>query len=454
MPPSHDPANSAARAVAASIVGTLRLAGHEALFAGGCVRDELLGLEPSDYDVATDATPTRVTELFRNTRVVGKAFGVVPVKIKGVVVDVATFRRETGYTDKRRPDSVEFCDAPGDARRRDFTINALFIDPLDHAGPRGKLGRVIDHVGGVDDLKRGVVRAVGDPDARLSEDHLRALRAVRFTARLGFELDEGTAQAISRHTRDLAGVSRERIGDELRAMMSHPRRALAAELMQRLGLDAPVLSQESPATFAPDLVLLRRLPPRASFAAGVAAWTTDRMTGPSVTDGTKPSAEEVETAWPEAVTRLRAALVLSNAERDEVKGALSGMPLLERSWDTLGVAKQKRSASSAWFPAAIEFVRARSGSAAAHVESRVAELAKTPSGLCPEPLVTGDHLVAAGLRPGPAFGHWLDRLYDLQLEDALTTRDEGIKRVLDWARNGENPGPPRKKQNPKAPPAS
>lgn len=451
VPQSHDPTRSAARVVATSIVSALRSAGHEALFAGGCVRDELLGLEPSDYDVATDATPTRVTELFRNTRVVGKAFGVVPVKIKGVVVDVATFRRETGYTDKRRPDSVEFCDAPGDARRRDFTINALFIDPLDHTGPRGPLGRVIDHVGGVDDLKRGVVRAVGDPDARLSEDHLRALRAVRFTARLGFELDEGTAQAISRHTRDLAGVSRERIGDELRAMMAHPRRALAAELMQRLGLDAPVLGDEPGQTFASDLVLLRRLPARASFPAGIAAWTADRLTGPGTTDGTRPSADEVDAAWPGAVSRLRAALVLSNAERDEVKGALSGMPLLEKSWDTLGVAKQKRSASSAWFPAAIEFVRARSGSIAQHVEARIAELARTPSGLCPEPLVTGDHLVAAGLRPGPAFGHWLERLYDLQLEDVLTSREEGIRKVLDWARNGEAPASPRRKPPPSSP---
>ncbi len=452
MPQSHDPSTSEARAIAASIVRTLRSAGHVALFAGGCVRDELLGFEPSDYDVATDATPTRVTELFRNTRVVGKAFGVVPVKLRSVIVDVATFRRETGYTDKRRPDSVEFCDAPGDARRRDFTINALFIDPLDLEGPRGALGRVIDYVGGVEDLKRGVVRAVGDPDDRLSEDHLRALRAVRFTARLGFELEEATAKAITRHTRELAGVSRERIGDELRAMLAHPRRALAAELMQRLGLDVPVLGAdtgegETP-PYASDLVLLRRLPERTSFPAGLAAWTADRLAGPVLTDGTKPTPEVIEEAWPAAVSRLRAALVLSNAERDELKGALSGMPLLERAWDTLGVARQKRSASSAWFPAAIEFVRARSGSIAEHVEARIAELAKTPSGLAPEPLVTGDHLVAAGLRPGPAFGHWLERLYDLQLEDQLTSREQGIAQVLDWARNGEAPKPRRTPRNP------
>ncbi len=427
--------NASARQVATGIVRRLREAGHAALFAGGCVRDELLGLAPSDYDVATDAPPSRVTELFRNTRVVGKAFGVVPVKQRGVTVEVATFRKESGYSDRRRPDSVEFTDAEGDASRRDFTINALFIDPLDHAGPLGERGRVIDYVGGVADLKRGVVRAVGDPDARLSEDHLRALRAVRFCARLGFELDGPTAEAITRHTRGLLGVSRERIGDELRGMLAHPRRALAVELMQRLGLDGPVLGEASePGRFGNQLVLLRRLPAGASFAGSLAAWSADRLAGPEVTDGARPTVQAITKLAKEAVPRLRAALVLSNAERDELSGGLRGVGLLEVEWNGLGVARQKRIASSAWFPATIEFVRARSGSAAAAVEARIEELSRTPSGLKPEPLVTGDHLIAAGLRPGPAFGRWLDRLYDLQLEDALTSREQGVRLVQGWAR--------------------
>ncbi|MFM9958196.1 MAG: CCA tRNA nucleotidyltransferase [Phycisphaerales bacterium] len=432
-----------ARQVAAGIVRRLREAGHAALFAGGCVRDELLGLEPSDYDVATDAPPERVTELFRNTRVVGKAFGVVPVRLRGVTVDVATFRKESGYTDRRRPDSVEFTDAEGDASRRDFTINALFIDPLDHAGPRGELGTVIDYVGGVADLKRGLVRAVGDPDARLSEDHLRALRAVRFCARLGFELENATGEAITRHTRDLLGVSRERIGDELRGMLSHPRRALAVELMQRLGLDGPVLGEASePGKFGGELALLRRLPRGASFAGSLAAWSADRLgaaDGPArgVTDGVRLDSEAMVKLAKEAVPRLRSALVLSNLERDELKGGLTGVSLLEKDWDSLRVSRQKRVATSAWFPAAIEFVRARSGDAAANVERRIEELAQTPGGLRPEPMVTGDDLIAAGLRPGPAFGHWLERLYDLQLEGELAGREEGVGLVKGWARGGE-----------------
>ncbi len=424
------------REIAVSIVRKLRESGHVAYFAGGCVRDELLGRTPSDYDVATDAEPTRVTELFRNTRVVGKAFGVVPVRLSGVTVEVATFRRESGYSDKRRPDSVEFCDAEGDARRRDFTINALFIDPLDTGGGHGERGRVIDYVGGIDDLKRGVVRAVGDPDARLSEDHLRALRAVRFTARLGFELDGATGDAVKRHAVELAGVSRERIGDELRAMLGHPRRGEASALMQRLGLDGPVLNEPGPggATYSSELRLLRLLPEGASFAGSLAAWTIDRLAGAARTDGSVVAIEDLERAWPGAVVRLRSALVLSNAERDELKGTLSGIARLQRDWGTLRVCQQKRSAGSAWFPAAIELVRVRSGEAAAVVEQRVQELAQTPSGISPEPLVNGDDLIAAGLRPGPAFGDWLHRLYDLQLEDQLVSREQGVGLVLEWAR--------------------
>src|SRR5690606_2366392 len=171
------------------IASTLRSHGHIAYFAGGCVRDALLGHPPTDYDIATDATPDRVQSLFDRTAAVGAHFGVVLVKRRGVTVEVATFRSEGPYSDQRRPDSVTFSDPESDARRRDFTINALFLDPL--AGDK-----VIDFVGGRQDLKAGVVRAVGDPEARLAEDHLRALRAVRFTARLGFRLDQATAKAI------------------------------------------------------------------------------------------------------------------------------------------------------------------------------------------------------------------------------------------------------------------
>ncbi|MEK6703872.1 MAG: CCA tRNA nucleotidyltransferase, partial [Planctomycetota bacterium] len=227
------------RHAAVVVVRALQEAGHVAYFAGGCVRDELLGLTPSDYDVATDATPDRIASLFRRTAAVGASFGVMLVKEGQSVIEVATFRADGTYLDNRRPDSVRFSTPQDDARRRDFTVNALFLDPLDtQSGPGG---RVIDHVGGLGDLARRVIRAVGDPDQRLGEDHLRALRAVRLSAKLGFSISPETAEAIARHTGELSGVSRERIGDEVRLMLGHPTRSIAIDLLQGLGLDAAVL---------------------------------------------------------------------------------------------------------------------------------------------------------------------------------------------------------------------
>ena len=224
-----------ARGTAASIVRRLREAGHVAYFAGGCVRDELLGLDPVDYDVATDARPDAIQAMFRKTAAVGASFGVVLVKEAGGVVEVATFRSDGPYSDSRRPDRVEFADAAHDAQRRDFTINALFLDPLAAEDSASIHGHVIDHVGGMADLRARVIRAVGDPERRLAEDHLRALRAVRFAARFGFAIEQGTASAIREHASDLEGVSRERVGDELRRMFLAETRAEAAGVPRRAG---------------------------------------------------------------------------------------------------------------------------------------------------------------------------------------------------------------------------
>src|SRR5690348_11567666 len=174
-PPCH-------REDAVQIVQALRAAGHAAYFAGGCVRDLLLGMEPKDYDVATDAPPQKVRSLFRNTQAVGQAFGVILVRLGRSVVEVATFRSDGAYVDGRRPSEVRFTTAEEDARRRDFTINGLFLDPLGAGTEPGVEGRVIDYVGGREDLRAKVIRAIGDPDARFEEDHLRLLRAVRFAA--------------------------------------------------------------------------------------------------------------------------------------------------------------------------------------------------------------------------------------------------------------------------------
>ncbi len=410
----------------------LRDAGHVAYFAGGCVRDELLGLTPSDYDVATDAPPVRISALFRRTSEVGASFGVVLVKSHGVAVEVATFRSEGPYSDRRRPDTVHFSDAPTDARRRDFTINALFLDPLDAGSapqsPRG--GRVIDYVGGTEDLGRRVLRAVGDAEQRLAEDHLRALRAVRLTARLELALDSATGSAIARHARELAGVSRERIGEELRKMLAHPARARAAVLLHELGLDAPVLDEPSRA-WLPGGALANLEGSGVPVTSALAAWALDRGVTPDATGG-----GEVARRW-------RRALCLSNEETEELKRAIAGVGVLEREWPGLGVARRKRAAGSAWFGESLRLVRIRNAARGEAIGTEVEALAGTDSGIAPPPLVTGDDLIAAGLPPGPGFKVVLDLVYDAQLESRVRTPAEARTLALRLASDrGEGPAGP------------
>ncbi len=221
------------RAFAVTVVEILRREGFEALWAGGCVRDQLLGRIPKDYDVASTATPDDVIRIFgfKRTVAVGASFGVVmvlgPTKAAGQI-EVATFRSDGEYLDGRRPASVQYCRPEEDAKRRDFTINGLFFDPT--------ANEVIDYVGGRDDLAAGLLRAIGDPVARFREDKLRMLRAVRFAATFQYRLDENTAEAIRHHCGELYQVSVERISQELRRMLAHSTRAYSVELLVETGL--------------------------------------------------------------------------------------------------------------------------------------------------------------------------------------------------------------------------
>jgi len=408
-----------ARQGARAICERLQAGGHVAYLAGGCVRDELLGLDPTDYDVATDATPERIRSLFARTSEVGAAFGVMLVRDHGVTIEVATFREEGVYTDRRRPDEVRFSTPERDARRRDYTVNALFLDPVarderDRApGGVGTIhGHVIDYVGGMNDLHARLIRAVGDPDARLAEDHLRALRAVRLAARLGFTIDGATAAAIREHASALAGVSRERIGDEVRRIMAHASRARGARLLAELGLDAPVLGEAWPAAC---VELLEGLGGEgAPLHAALAAWAIDR--GLEVEHG----------AIDALVSHWRAALMLSNEERDALRGTLRALCTLEQDWASMGVAKRKRAAAGAWFGDALRLLGARDATLAGAVGADVDALRASPPGVSPEPFVTGDDLVALGFEPGPGFKSLLDAVYDAQLEGRVSSRDEAI----------------------------
>lgn len=425
---TQDPMHDAdPRRAATAVVRRLRDAGFVGYFAGGCVRDELLGLTPTDYDVATDATPDDVRGLFQRTAHVGAHFGVVLVREDEHTIEVATFRSDGSYTDSRRPDEVHFSTPEADAQRRDFTINALFLDPLaaDEAGVRGAgaHGHVIDFVGGLADLERGVVRAVGDADARLNEDHLRALRAVRFAARFGYDLDEDTAEAIRRHARELKGVSRERVGDELRRMMADPARHDAAWKLQVLGLDEAIFDRHSDSAprvlgrLAGDDAQTPPPPPTC-----LAAWAIDRG---AIVEATQIAG---------LVRHWRERLCLSNAESDAMKATLRASIALDREWADWGVAQQKRLAAT---PACLEALRLLQASAPeemVRVRVRIDELAATAGGIAPEPWLSGDDLVELGLRPGPAFKHLLDRLYDAQLEGRTGSADEARRLAIELAK--------------------
>lgn len=385
-----------AREAAAAIAARLEAAGHTAYFAGGCVRDELLGLHPADYDLATDATPDRIREIFPKARGVGEHFGVMLVRHGGRTVEVATFRGEGAYQDGRRPMQVTFADEVTDARRRDFTINGLFMHP--------PTGRVIDHVHGRADLHDRLLRAIGDPDARLEEDRLRLLRAVRFAARFSLDIDPATLAAVRRHAPELRGVSRERVGHEIRRMLSHATRLDAVRLIEANGL-APATLLEPDAGFRP--MRLPELAPAASVVCALAAWMLDRAS---------------PAHWPRRLERWTEALVLSNHEREGVAAALVALEAVRGSWPALGVAARKRLAASEGFTDAMALFAAEDRVATAAIQTDLVELQAT--GLAPVPLLDGHDLQRLGLQPGPAFRRILDAVYDAQLEGRVRTPEQ------------------------------
>lgn len=420
-------ASSPARDAAVAALRTLRDAGHIAYFAGGCVRDELLGITPSDFDIATDAVPPRVSELFPRSMHVGAAFGVMLVRERGFTIEVATFRSDGPYTDRRRPDQITFSDPVADAKRRDFTVNALFLDPLSppdaaqasllHVAPSGL---VIDHVRGIDDLRNKVLRAVGDPDQRLKEDHLRALRAARLAGKLGLTIDPATADAIRRHASELLGVSRERIGEELRKLMKHPSRGLAVTLLHDLGLDVPIVGGAA----SSEQRRLAAISADAGFAACLAAWALDRDPAHS-----PETAKSLIDAW-------RGSMCLSNHEHHHATAILSLMQRLAGQWPSAPVALRKRLASEPDFPVARSLLALDAPDLAESIDHEAGRLASTPGGLRPEAWLTGDDLVRAGLHPGPAFRSILDRVYDAQLEHRVASKAEALTLALELAARG------------------
>ena len=419
--------------LARDIVGSLRRAGHQAWLVGGCVRDLLLGLPPKDFDVVTDARPERIVELFPHAGLVGAHFGVVLVRRDGACVETATFRSDSDYADGRRPTGVRFeTDPSQDALRRDFTVNALMMDP--------DSGAVLDYAGGRADLDSRVVRAIGDPDARFREDHLRLLRAIRFAARLGFEIEPVTFEAIRRNHASIHRVSAERIRDELVRILTEGGARRGFELLDATGLLNDVL---------PEVAAMKgvRQPPEYHPEGDVWVHTLmllEQMNHPTVTlamgallhDVGKPPAFRVAErirfdghveAGVELARGILARLRFSREETGQIIALIANhmrfadAPRMKES--TL-----KRFLRLPQFDEHLELHRLDALSSNRRLESY--ELAKrkleefSEERLKPKPLVTGNDLIAAGYKPGPQFSEILMSIEDAQLEGTLTTPEE------------------------------
>lgn len=420
---------SETREFALEVVRRLRSAGFIALWAGGCVRDLLMESEPHDYDVATSATPQEVRQLFgfRRTLMVGAAFGVVIVKGSTRLqeqVEVATFRTDATYTDGRRPDSVSFSTPEKDAERRDFTINGMFFDPI--------AGEIIDFVGGREDLRNGVIRAIGDPHARLAEDKLRMLRAIRFAARFNFKLDAETECAVTAHASEVAMVSGERIAVEFRKTLETNRAAWAVERWHATGL-MQVIAPEVDARWnavghsACDLISHAH---RGGWIPRAAA-----MYWPLVSaDGFEPPFEPPFRAKT-CIAQLKQRLKLANEEADSLQFALEAQPTLAQS-SQLPWSRVQPLLIMPHIHTAMALLAARAGACPElHVEcNRLSEFLLWPSEkLNPLPLLDGQILQQNGLLPGPQFRAILEKARSLQLDGELTDRESAIEWLLNDA---------------------
>jgi len=393
---------------AISIVRRLRQNGHQALLAGGCVRDMLLGRRASDYDVATDAHPEQVAHLFRRTLKVGAKFGVVIVLLQNQKVEVATFRTEAGYADGRHPSHVSFASAAEDAARRDFTINGMFYDPLTR--------RVIDHVDGQRDLKKRIVRTIGDPADRFAEDYLRMLRAIRFSTKLGFKIHPTTLSAIRRNADKITAISGERIATELEGILVDPSRAAGASLLVATGLAEAIFPGYSRSQPESAVIVLRHLPAKIGFPLALTAFFAAA--------DTQFALERCELLKLSRNQTKHIAFLLANRSKlldgDMSLADLKRLLAQPYFWDLYALqwAVQKSSAGKAGVTPLLKLRR------------RIRALGDID--FQPKPLLNGHDLMRLGVAPGPLLGQLTRELYTAQLEGILTTHDHAEKWVLRW----------------------
>jgi putative nucleotidyltransferase with HDIG domain len=432
---------STLRESATRIALRLSEAGHEAYFAGGCVRDALMGRKPKDYDIATSARPEEVLALFPKADEIGAHFGVILVKADGTHFEIATFRSDGAYEDGRHPESVTFTTPEIDAQRRDFTINGLFENPV--------TGEIIDYVNGRADLEAGIIRAIGNPVERFDEDALRLMRAVRFATSTGFNIDPATWESIQSQAHLLKQISTERIREEFSRTLTNPQRRRGLELLVDSGLMEQFLPEflptrgcEQPPQFHPEgdvyvhtCIMLELLPPDASLELCLGVLFHDIGKPPTATydeEADRIRFNGHDRVGAEMAEEILRRLRYSNATIEAVV-ALVYHHMQFMHVQQMRIAKLKRFMARPTFLDEIELHRVDCTSSHGmldnieFLDAKTAEFAAEP--LIPSPLITGRHLISLGFSPGPKFSEILEYIQTEQLEGRLTSKDEALAAV-------------------------
>jgi len=427
---------------ARSVVQRLQDAGFLAFFAGGCVRDALLGLPPKDFDIATSAHPQEVQALFSRTIAVGAHFGVICVLEGGYEFQIATFRSDDVYIDGRHPVAVTYSTPQLDAERRDFTINGMFFDPIK--------GEVIDYVHGREDLKAGLLRAIGDAGQRFREDRLRLLRAIRFATTFGFEIDPPTWQAIRENAPEIHAVSAERIREELVRIFTSSMRVRGFDLLDSSGLMAQILPEiealkgcEQPPQFHPEgdvyvhtRIMLELLPPETSVTLAFAVLLHD--IGKPATYSLDPAEGRIRFSGHDKVGAEMTMKVMERLRfsREEIDTSVEAVAnhMIFKDVQSMRVARLKRFMARPHFEDEMELHRVDCTSSHGMLDNyeflkqKREEFANEP--LIPPPLINGRDVLGMGWKPGPKIGEILEAVQTRQLEGTLTTRED----ALTWAK--------------------
>ena len=431
---------------AMKVVSKLQQSGYLAYFAGGCVRDLLRDEIPTDYDIATNALPEQVAALFSKTRSVGAHFGVIIVISGEFVFQVATFRNDGSYGDGRRPETVEFTSPEEDVLRRDFTINGIFYDPIED--------RTIDYVNGQDDINSATVRAIGDPESRFKEDHLRLLRAVRFAARFDYKIEESTWAAICGNAKEIKNISEERIRDELSKILLDPERVRGFDLLMESGLMEAIIPEiidlkgcEQPPQFHPEgdvfvhtrlMLTLLKEDPSLSLVLSVLLHDI----GKPATFSYDEEADRIRFNGHDKIGSDMAATILRRLKYpNKIIEEVTEMVVNHMTFkdvQKMREAKLKRFMARPTFEDETELHRVDCLGSWGGLDNydflnqKRTEFDNEP--IIPPPLLTGKDLIEIGWNPGPELGEILTKVQDLQLEGSLSSKEE----AMDWV-NSNHP---------------